>query len=219
MDTVLAIETSSSRGSAALYSDGRMLDVREFASDRSHNSIIFEPLEAILRHAPPLDLIVTGTGPGSYSGVRVGISAAMGISLAKNVPLIGIPSLCALGEAYSLERYAVTGDARRGSWWYAEVVGGILTAPPMVDSLEETTRRTALWPGQLFTTDTASPPFCQALPVLPRADVLTARANGLTVESLAKLTAVSVEPLYLRAPFITVAKKGPHIAPSASTPG
>lgn len=219
MDTVLAIETSSPRGSAALYSDGRMLDVREFASDRSHNSIIFEPLEAMLRHAPPLDLIVTGTGPGSYSGVRVGISAAMGISLAKKVPLIGLPSLCALGEAWALERYAVTGDARRGSWWYAEVIGGVLTAPPVVGSLEETARRAALWPGQLFTTDTASPPFCQALPVRPRADVLSARANALTVESLTRLAAAPAEPLYLRAPFITTAKKGPLIAPSASTPG
>ncbi|MES2707194.1 MAG: tRNA (adenosine(37)-N6)-threonylcarbamoyltransferase complex dimerization subunit type 1 TsaB [Verrucomicrobiota bacterium] len=217
METILAIETSSSRGSAALYSDGRLLDVREFTSDRSHNSVLFGPLGEILRKAPPLDLIVTGTGPGSYSGIRVGIAAGMGISLARNIPMLGLPSLCGIGEAYSQERYAIAGDARRGSWWYAEVTGGLLTTAPVVDSLEEISRLTARWPGQIFTTDAVSPPFCRALPVLPRAEVLVARANALSVESLTRLTAEPVEPLYLRAPFITVSKKQPLIAPASAS--
>lgn len=219
MDTILAIESSSSRGGAALYSDGRLLDVREFASDRAHNSVIFGPLGEMLRHAPPLDLIAVGTGPGSYSGIRVGIAAAMGISLAKNVPMLGLPSVCALGEAYPLERYALVGDARRGSWWYAEVIGGELTAPPIVESQEEIAGRTGMWPGQIFTTDDRSPDFCQAIPVRPRADVLVARARGLSVQSIARLTAESVEPLYLRAPFITVSKKQPLIRPLEARAG
>lgn len=213
MDTILAIETSSPRAGAALYSDGRLLDVREFASDRAHNAVLFRPLGEMLRTAPPLDLIVVGTGPGSYSGIRVGIAAAMGISLAKNVPMLGLPSVCALGEAYSLERYALAGDARRGAWWYAEVIGGALTAAPLVESEEEIARRTSQYPGQIFTTDNQSPPFCRAIPVRPRADVLVARANGLSVESIARLSAEPVEPLYLRAPFITVSKKQPLIRP------
>lgn len=216
MDTILAIETSSSRGSAALLSEGRVLDLREFSSDRSHNSVLFAPLKEMLAKAPPLDLIVAGTGPGSYSGIRVGIAAAIGISLAKNVPMLGLPSLCALGEAYALERYALTGDARRGSWWYAEVVSGELVAPPVVDSLEEITGLTARWPGQIYTMDAASPPFCQARPVLPRADVLASRANALSVQSLARLSAEAVEPLYLRAPFITASKKVPLIPPAST---
>lgn len=212
METILAIETSTARGSVARYEDGRVVDVIEFISDRSHNSVIFAPLAAALKSGPP-DLIVAGTGPGSYSGIRVGIAAGLGISLAHGVPLIGLPSLIGIGEAYSLERYALAGDARRGSWWYAEVESGRLVLPPVVNDEAATAARTAMYPGQLFTLDAATPPFCQAQPVCPRADVLACRAAGLTVEAIARLAAVETEPLYLRAPFITISRKptGPAV--------
>jgi tRNA threonylcarbamoyl adenosine modification protein YeaZ len=206
MDTILAIETSTAHGSVARYEEGRPVEVIEFTSDRSHNSVIFEPLRVVLKAGPP-DLIVVGTGPGSYSGIRVGIAAALGISLAHQVPLIGLPSLTAVGEAYGLERYAVTGDARRGAWWYAEVESGWLTLPPVVEDEAAIAARTAGWPGQLITLDAVSPPFCQARAVQPRADVLACRAGGLTVEAVARLAELETEPLYLRAPFITVSKK------------
>ena len=211
METILAIETSTPRGSVARYEDGRPVEVIEFTSDRSHNSVIFEPLAAALKAGPP-DLIVVGTGPGSYSGIRVGIAAGLGISLAYGVPLIGLPSLTAFGEAYALERYAITGDARRGSWWYAEVESGQLVLPPIVEDEAATAARTAMYPGQIFTLDTASPPFCQAHPVQPRADVLACRAASLTVEAIARLAALETEPLYLRAPFITVSRKPSGLA-------
>jgi len=207
METILAIETSTTRGSVARYEDGRPVEVLEFTSDRSHNAVIFEPLRRILQAGPP-DLIAVGTGPGSYSGIRVGISAALGISLVHGIPLVGLSSLTAFGEAYSLERYALVGDARRGSWWYAEVESGQLTLPPMVDDAAAIATRVGNWPGQLFTLDPVSPEFCQARPVRPRADVLACRAGALTVEAVARLAAQETEPLYLRAPFITVSKKG-----------
>lgn len=217
MDTILAIETSTAQGSVARYEGGRVVEVIRFTSDRSHNSVIFEPLRQILKSGPP-DLIVAGTGPGSYSGIRVGISAALGISLAHGVPLIGWPSLTALGEAYALERYAIAGDARRGSWWYAEVEAGVLVLPPVVEDEAAITARTAAWPGQLFTLDAASPAFCHARPVLPRADVLACRAAALTQEAVARLAALETEPLYLRAPFITVSRK-PAGLPAFAAPG
>ena len=206
METILAIETSTPRGSVARYEDGRPVEVIEFTSDRSHNSVIFAPLAAALKTGPP-DLIVVGTGPGSYSGIRVGIAAGLGISLAHGVPLIGLPSLTAFGEAYALERYAITGDARRGSWWYAEVESGQLVLPPIVDDEAATAARTAMYPGQLFTLDASGPPFCLARSVRPRADVLACRAASLTIEAVARLAALETEPLYLRAPFITVSRK------------
>lgn len=211
METILAIETSTARGSIALYKDGRPLDVVEFSSDRSHNSVIFGPLESMLKLATP-DLIVVGTGPGSYSGIRVGIAAGMGISLAHDIPLVGLPSLTAFGEAYGLERYAVVGDARRGSWWYAEVESGMLVSGPEVDDEAGIRTRVGNWPGQLYTLDGQSPPFCQAMPVKARADVLACRAASLSVEGLARLAAVETEPLYLRAPFITVSRKPSGLA-------
>ena len=211
MESILAIETSTQRGSVSLFEDGCVVEMIEFTSDRSHNSVIFAPLARILKGGPP-DLIVVGTGPGSYSGIRVGIAAGLGISLAHGVPLIGISSLTAIGEAYALERYALTGDARRGSWWYAEVESGQLVLSPVVGDEPSTAARTALYPGQLFTLDLASPAYCQAQPARPRADVLACRAAGLSVASSARLAALETEPLYLRAPFITVSRKPAGLA-------
>ena len=207
MSCVLAIETSTALGGLALYDGGQPLDYREFTSDRSHNSVIFAPLAAMLKGAPPLECVAVGTGPGSYSGVRVGIAAGMGVSLARNVPLVGVPSICALAGTGALERYAVTGDARRGSWWYAEVINGRMAAPPVVGTAEETAILTGRWPGHLFTIDAASPPFCEARPSHPRADLLACRAAALTEQEEQRLAVQETEPVYLRAPFITVSKK------------
>lgn len=210
MDLILAIETSTAHATVALYVVGKPLDVIEFSSDRAHNAIIFEPLRRLLQAGRP-DLIVVGTGPGSYSGIRVGIAAGLGISLAHGVPLIGLSSLTALGEAYSLERYAITGNARRGSWWYAEATGGELSLPPIVEDEAGIATRTNQWPGQLFTVDAGSPPFCHAHPVRPRAGVLASRAGKMPESAVARLAAIETEPLYLRAPFITVSKKQPFL--------
>ena len=217
MDIILAIETSTAHGTVALYEVGKPLEVIEFSSDRSHNAVIFEPLQRLLKAGLP-DLIVVGTGPGSYSGIRVGIAAGLGISLAHGVPLIGLSSVTALGEAYALERYAITGNARRGSWWYAEVTGGGLSLPPIVEDEPSIAARTSQWPGLLFTLDTSSPPFCTAHPVRPRADVLASRAGKIPESALTRLAAIETEPLYLRAPFITVSKKQSLASPGPAVP-
>jgi len=200
---ILALETSTPRGSLALWRDGVVVVQEEFHSDRAHNSVLFAPLERVLRQAGALRCLVCGTGPGSYTGVRVGIAAAIGISLAKHTPLIGLPSVLALDAA----RYAVCGDARRGAWWWVEVENGVLAVPPAAASRDETSARAQAWNGRLFTVDATSPPFCDAVPAVPQAVYLAARAAALPDSEIARLAALAVEPLYLTAPFITVSKK------------
>ncbi len=204
---ILAIESSSPSGSLALWRDGLLVDVRNFQSERAHNSVLFAPLEAVLRQAEALEFIVCGTGPGSYSGVRVGIAAAIGVSLARSVPLIGMPSIGALSQAQGLDRYAVCGDARRGAWWWAEWESGRLTVPPVTASESETAARAAAWGGHIFTVDAVSPAFCHATPANPRAEILAADAAGLSESAVARLASQPVEPIYLSAPFVTVSKQ------------
>ena len=204
---ILALETSSPRGSMALWRDGRLVESREFFSERAHNSVLFAPLEALLRAAEDLEMIVTGTGPGSYTGVRVGIAAAIGVSLARGVPLIGMPSICALAHAEGLERYAVCGDARRGAWWWAEVACGALTQAPLTGTPEEIAARAARWNGRIFTVDRASPPMCEATVTWPKAGLLAAAASSLPEQAVARLAAVAPEPIYLTSPFVTVSKQ------------
>ncbi len=204
---ILAIETSGSQGSVALYRDSRPVTVEEFPAERAHNSALFAPLGKLLEEARGVDLLVVGTGPGSYSGVRVGIAAAMGVSIARGVPLVGVPSVCGLAHAVGEPCYAVCGDARRGMWWWAVVREGAMAEPPVVESAEVMARRCAGWGGHIFTMDAGSPPFCHATPSSPRAEILAALAEGLSDESIAAAQTYAVEPIYLAAPFVTVSRK------------
>ncbi|MGI8603764.1 MAG: tRNA (adenosine(37)-N6)-threonylcarbamoyltransferase complex dimerization subunit type 1 TsaB [Verrucomicrobiales bacterium] len=201
MNTILALETSTVRGSVALLRGPEVLFEREFVADRSHNSLLFEPLEAALATAIP-SLIVVGTGPGSYSGVRVGLAAGIGLSLGKQIPLIGWPSLCA---AEIPLRCQVVGDARRGAFFLAEMENGKLLAGPDLLSLEELNRRMK---PPAFTFDEAPFPLSGAEKTIPSARLLARAVAQLTDAELSEASASIPEPIYLRAPFTTTPRQG-----------
>ena len=87
------------------------------------------------------------------------------------------------------------------------VENGSLVQPPVAAPLEETAALAAAWHGPVFTVDAASPPFCQATPAIPRAEMLAEAAAGLSESAVARLAAQPVEPIYLSAPFVTVSKQ------------
>ena len=100
MRRVLAIDTSTATGRIAIAAGETVLFASEFTSQRSHNSQIFLPLESALDTCNrELDLIAVGTGPGSYTGVRIGIASGIAIAMALSIPVIGIPSACAAAAA------------------------------------------------------------------------------------------------------------------------
>lgn len=194
--TILALETSTPHASLAVWRDGAVLREWSFQSDRAHNSLLFAPLAEALSLAPP-DLIAVGTGPGSYAGVRVAISAALGLSLATAVPLLGWPSLTAFdlpGDGL------VVGDARRGGYFIAEITAGRLDGAPVIVDAVELARRT-----QGMKVWTLDPVACvpEAVRVSPSASWLARRVAVVPERERTALAATTPEPLYLRAPFIT----------------
>jgi len=100
---VLGIETSGERGGVALLEDDRVLAVRRFTEGMVHGREIAPALRAMLLDlglSPgALDLVACDIGPGSYTGLRVGLAAAKGLAFALGKPLVGVPSLDALAEA------------------------------------------------------------------------------------------------------------------------
>lgn len=203
-DTILAVETSTPHASIALWRNGEIVFEESFTSERSHNALVFGPLGRSLEIAGTLRCLVVGTGPGSYTGIRIGIAALLGISLAKVVPLIGLPSLLAWGEP----TYAVVGDARRGSWHFSVISGRAIDGPHTGSAAEIEARCTA-FSGPIVTFDASPPPFCQAQPVIPAASRLAVAASFLNAPEIAALAAVPVEPCYLAAPFVTTPKIRP----------
>lgn len=206
---ILAIETSTPQGSIALWDAeaGAVRHEETFVSNRAHNAKIFEPLKRTLQEfeGPP-HLIVIGTGPGSYSGVRVGISIANALSVAYHVPVIGLPSWS--GLPVKEPDYVVVGDARRKSYFLGRVKGRFLDATPEVldpEPFAEKVRRCLAEGQAIYTTDEAPPLDLEGISLArPMAAELVQVAAGLSPETIVELAALPIEPFYLREAYITL---------------
>ncbi|MDB6116356.1 MAG: tRNA ((37)-N6)-threonylcarbamoyltransferase complex dimerization subunit type 1 TsaB [Verrucomicrobiaceae bacterium] len=204
---ILAIELSTPTGQLAVVRNGEVLFESAFTSNRSHNSMLYAPLaEALTAAGSNLGLIVVGTGPGSYTGVRIGIAAAHGIALSRKVPVIGWSSLTALS---SLENYHVIGDARRGKFYTTHVSHGrtegalVLHDDAGLRAWKETTAD-----EPCFTSDAVMPLGLTGVESVQPSAVLLARLAGkFDGSELEKLAAVELEPIYITEAFITQPKK------------
>lgn len=101
---IVAIESASTDVSVALAGpDGTLVGEAGWTSDRRQGHEILPRLLDLLReHAVPirdLSAVAVGIGPGSFTGLRVGMSLAKGVAMALNVPLVGVPSLRAWLDA------------------------------------------------------------------------------------------------------------------------
>jgi tRNA threonylcarbamoyladenosine biosynthesis protein TsaB len=100
--TLIAIDTSTASMTVALH-DGRLLGESELQADRNHSMYIIPAMQELMSslHILPGELgaIAVGVGPGSYTGVRIGVSVAKTCAWALKIPVIGVSSLeaCAWG--------------------------------------------------------------------------------------------------------------------------
>ena len=198
---ILALELSSARGSVA-WRDRDLEWARDWANDRKNSGEFFQKLTEVQSQFGPPNRIVVGLGPGSYAGTRIAISAGIGLQVASQAELVGLSSLCAI-ESDSPE-YAVVGDARRQTFFLAQVRNRILSAPPRLQS--EAELRAAL-----DTLRSRLPIF--AIEALPQFDGVTVRhPSARILAELARepnraFVLPPLEPMYLREPHITTPKK------------
>ena len=115
--TLLAIDTAAPRLQLALLR-GDAVDtlVEDMAQGQAER--IFPAIAELLARNDSayrdLDRIAVTTGPGSFTGLRIGLSAARGLGLALGIPVIGVPSLTALSLRTECDLTAVLLDAKRG---------------------------------------------------------------------------------------------------------
>lgn len=97
MALILSLETSTSVCSAALARDGKLLAERVSYEGKSHATLLTVFVEQILNEtrleASALDAVAVSQGPGSYTGLRIGVSTAKGICYATGAKLIAIDTL------------------------------------------------------------------------------------------------------------------------------
>ena len=98
MALILSIESATKNCSVALAADGEILALKELHEEKfSHaeklHSFVLEVMEISGRKLSELDAVAVSKGPGSYTGLRIGVSAAKGLCYALDKPLISIPTL------------------------------------------------------------------------------------------------------------------------------
>ena len=197
---ILALELSTARGSLA-WLESQVEFTREWPNDRKNSSPFFENLQNVRRKFGVPETIVVGLGPGSYAGIRIAISAAIGLQLCCEARLIGYPSICAMES--DAEEYCVVGDARRESFSFGRVVRNELVDGPLLCSgpnlkakLESLGATIAVFSSELL------PQFGRAVIGYPTALVLARLAQ----ESRLSFSSPPLEPIYLREPHVTISK-------------
>ncbi|MCF8345952.1 MAG: tRNA (adenosine(37)-N6)-threonylcarbamoyltransferase complex dimerization subunit type 1 TsaB [Bacteroidales bacterium] len=100
---ILHLETATNICSVAISRGATLLAIRESDEDRSHGRLLTVFIEEVLKEsgtAPEqINALSVSKGPGSYTGLRIGVSAAKGFAYAMNIPVIGIITLQAMAAA------------------------------------------------------------------------------------------------------------------------
>lgn len=203
---ILAIECSHPCASLCLSLDGKMTTTAHWEAERNHDSYLFPALQQALEFLAdkPLDYVLVGAGPGSYGGVRVALAAAVGISTVKGAKVVAVGSWDSLAEDGS----CIISDARRGGWTLRRADGRIEVLPPpaLLAEIENGLVVSSIESAQVLEKAGIK---AQRTSLRPTAEGLVNNWCSLTPERRAELEARPAEPIYVRPPHITEAKRKP----------
>lgn len=123
---ILALDTCTECCSAALLYQDQLFEQAEM-TQRGHSDLILGMMDTLFKQAntsiASVDALAFGRGPGSFTGVRIGVSVAQGIAFARHIPVIPISSLAAVAQdaadGLNIDAIAVAMDARMGEIYCA----------------------------------------------------------------------------------------------------
>ncbi|MFZ1991218.1 MAG: tRNA (adenosine(37)-N6)-threonylcarbamoyltransferase complex dimerization subunit type 1 TsaB [Alphaproteobacteria bacterium] len=214
---ILALDTSGDACSVALYDarNKKLLAEERVLIERGHAEILFSQIACVTEQGDTslksIDRFAVTIGPGTFTGVRIGLSAARGFALAAQKPLIGLSSLEVVARGAEAPASAIivaAFDARRGEIYVQAFQGDATILEPMAATPAEAASAIteASSGGEVFIIGTGAEILRAALAskgaraeiapgeALPRADVLARLAANRPAAT------EPVMPLYLRAP-------------------
>lgn len=111
---ILCIETATQSCSVALADNGKVVAVRESFGQNNHSGQITLFIDEVMKEAylsyNQLDAVAVSMGPGSYTGLRIGVSTAKGICYAVNKPLIAVDTLESIAEVFKADNQIEAND-------------------------------------------------------------------------------------------------------------
>jgi tRNA threonylcarbamoyl adenosine modification protein YeaZ len=223
----LSIDTSTETASVALTEKGVIQAELTWRCGRNHTVELYPGIDFLLKRkgvdARSLDGIIVATGPGSFNGLRVGVSAAKGLAFSLGIPIVGIGTLevcayphlsyglpvCAVTDAGRSEIAAAVYKKRRKEW--AELSRPHLTT---IDSLaSEVTRKTIICGEFSPSTGMQIQKLFRAKAIILLPAARLRRAGFLAELGMKRMAAgdldspSTLQPMYLRRPPITERKE------------
>jgi tRNA threonylcarbamoyladenosine biosynthesis protein TsaB len=122
---ILGIDTATSWGSLGLIDDDEVIAEYALFREETHSARLVPAIQALLKEARldlnEIDGIAVSLGPGSFTGLRVGLSTVKGLALAAEKPVVGVPTLDALASNLPFTPYLICPilDARKGEVYTA----------------------------------------------------------------------------------------------------
>ncbi len=214
---ILALDTALPAVSACILDEGaeRPIVCESRAMDRGHAEALMPLLAEVMERAgdgfASLDRIAVTVGPGSFTGIRIGVAAARGLALARGIPAVGVSTLSAFaaplldGGAEGV--LAAVLEARHGHVYFAAFGPGgrVLTSPRLL-SLQDACR--LLGRGRIRAVGAGAPLLRDAaaaigieiavLSAMPAPDIVAVARLGFVADP----TNAPAQPLYLKAPDV-----------------
>jgi tRNA threonylcarbamoyladenosine biosynthesis protein TsaB len=224
---ILAVDTSSARGSVCIAEDGEVLGEIRLASSIQHSDRLFRSIEFLLESIPftlaAIDLFAAARGPGSFTGLRIGLAATEGFAAAHGKPGVGISTLAAIAWNTRLHDVSIapTIDARRGEVYgavYRRVKERLIEErPPVV--LKPEVWFSSLPEGALTICGDGADRYHALIEARPHWTI--DRSNLDLASAIAELARTSsaepLEPLYVRKTDAEIARERRHHESTAGT--
>lgn len=220
--TLLALDAAGASCSVALWSGGEVVVRRFSAMARGQSERLVPMIGEVMAEwgggFEKLDALAVTTGPGGFTGVRIGLATARGLALARGLPLIGVSSFEVAAAAATAEERAgrhvvAVLDSKRNEVFAQLFEAGLAEAGPPLE-LAVAALAEALPSGPLVVTGDAAAAAAGALKAAGRREVVTAAAAGpadaavLAARAALRDPAAAgpVRPVYLRPPDVTPPK-------------